>query len=133
MTPGASAPPSATLTCQDRPGYLYIRVDGVKGHLEHTLDIWQRTAAIVQARQPRLLMIHDHTRGRTLPPEDLERVIETLEGLLHAGLRVAMVETDDAELARMEHAVILAREAGFDVRIFLHEREAEIWLRYGGH
>jgi hypothetical protein len=38
---------------------------------------------------------------------------------------------DAVYLPQAEYGELLAREAGYTVRVFGSEREAELWLRYG--
>ena len=39
----------------------------------------------------------------------------------------------DQARQRVEVAEILARERGFNVRVFSNETDADLWLRHGAH
>ena len=52
-------------------------------------------------------------------------------GMGFEGIRVAYVEGHASQIAQVEVGEILARERGYDVRVFGDERAARLWLRHG--
>ena len=46
-------------------------------------------------------------------------------------VRIAYVEAHAGHIAEVEFGEILAREQGFDARVFGNEADARIWLRHG--
>jgi hypothetical protein len=129
-----SLPPPAlpfTLEFVERPGYLFVRVTGVYGTLETTVAYWLAIAAEVRARRPARLLIRDEMLGEPPPPAELEKFVAAMAGQGFEGVRVAYVEADGEQVAQVEHGEILAREQGFDARVFGSEMQAEVWLRYG--
>ena len=126
-------PPSLPFVLEfaDRPGYLFVRVTGVNGTLETTVAYWLAIAAQVRARRPACLLIRDDMLGEPPPPPELEQFVAAMAGQGFEGVRVAYVEADGEQVAQVEHGEILAREQGFDARVFSSERQAELWLRHG--
>lgn len=115
----------------ERPDYLFVRVSGVNGTLETTVAYWLAIAAEVRTRRPTHLLIRDDMLGEPPPPEELEKFVAAMAGQGFEGVRVAYVEADGEQVAQVEHGEILAREQGFDARVFGNELQAELWLRYG--
>jgi hypothetical protein len=126
-------PPSTpfALAFAERPGYLFVHVTGVNGTLETTVAYWLAIAEHIRVRRPAKLMIRDDMIGEPPPPAELEKFVAAMAGQGFEGVRVAYVEADGHQVAQVEHGEILAREQGFDARVFGNEHEAELWLRYG--
>lgn len=118
---------------QSRPGALRAHVTGVKGSLDVTLAYWKAIAAEVRRLRPRTLLVVDELEGEALPSEFMPAFIDAMAGLGFEGVRVAFVETQGGQIPHVESAEILARERGFEARVFANERDAALWLRYGAN
>lgn len=112
-------------------GLLRAHVTGVNGSLETTLDYWTALAAEVRRVAPAALLVVDDMEGEPPPPEQLELFVHAMVGMGFEGIRVAYVEGHANQIAQVEVGEILARERGFDVRVFGDERAARLWLRHG--
>ncbi len=112
---------------------LRARVTGVNGSLETTLDYWMALAGEVRRLAPAALLVVDEMEGEPPPPEQLELFVHAMVGMGFEGIRVAYVESHANQIPQVEVGEILARERGFDVRVFGDERAARIWLRHGAH
>ncbi|HEU4773376.1 MAG TPA: hypothetical protein VFS82_02470 [Lysobacter sp.] len=110
---------------------LRAEVTGRMGSLENILAFWRILAAEALRLGVTTLLIVDAAEGDPLEPEQLHEFIRSVNQLGLKGVRIAYVETDDARLPNDETAEILARELGYVARIFGHETEAALWLRYG--
>ena len=111
---------------------LRAHVAGVNGNLETTLAYWTAIAAELQRERPRALLVVDDMEGEPPPPEQLAQFVQAMRGLGFEAMRVAYVEAHVAQIPELELAEILARESGFDARVFGNEMDARIWLRHGG-
>ena len=114
-------------------GLLRAHVTGVNGTLETTLDYWMALAGEVRRLAPTALLVVDDMEGEPPPPEQLELFVHAMVGMGFEGIRVAYVEGHANQIAQVEVGEILARERGFDVRVFGDERAARLWLRHGMH
>ena len=112
-------------------GLLRAHVTGVNGTLETTLDYWMALAGEVRRMAPAALLVVDDMEGEPPPPEQLELFVNAMVGMGFEGIRVAYVEGHANQIAQVEVGEILARERGFDVRVFGDERAARLWLRHG--
>ena len=112
-------------------GLLRAHVTGVNGTLETTLDYWMALAGEVRRMAPAALLVVDDMEGEPPPPEQLEVLVHAMVGMGFEGIRVAYVEGHASQIAQVEVGEILARECGFDVRVFGDERAARLWLRHG--
>ena len=112
-------------------GLLRAHVTGVNGTLETTLDYWMALAGEVRRMAPAALLVVDDMEGEPPPPEQLEVFVHAMVGMGFEGIRVAYVEGHASQIAQVEVGEILARECGFDVRVFGDERGARLWLRHG--
>ena len=130
MSQTPPSPPFA-LAFSERPGYLFVHVTGVNGTLETTVAYWLAIAEHIRVRRPTKLMIRDDMVGEPPPPAELEKFVAAMAGQGFEGVRVAYVEADGEQIPQVEHGEILAREQGFDARVFGNEHAAELWLRYG--
>lgn len=127
-----------TATTPYRIGYqreaetLRAHVTGVNGTLETTLAYWRDMAGELQRAPARALLVVDDMEGDPPPPEQLAQFVQAMRGLGFEAMRVAYVEAHVAQIPELEFAEILARESGFDARVFGNEMDARIWLRHGG-
>ena len=110
---------------------LRARVTGVNGSLETTLDYWMALAGEVRRLAPAALLVVDDMEGEPPPPEQLELFVHAMVGMGFEGIRVAYVEAHAEQIPAVEFGEILAREQGFDARVFGNEGDARIWLRHG--
>lgn len=111
---------------------LRAHVTGINGTLDTTLAYWMALAGEVSRDpRPRALLVVDDMEGDPPPPQQLAQFVEAMVGVGFEGVRVAYVEAHAHQIPEVEHAEILARERGFDVRVFGDEQAAGIWLRHG--
>lgn len=110
---------------------LRAHVTGVNGTLETTVAYWTALAAELQRDPPAALLVVDDMEGEPPPPDQLEQFVQAMVGLGFEGVRVAYVEAHADQIPQVEVGEILARERGFEVRVFGDEQAARIWLRHG--
>ena len=111
---------------------LRAHVTGINGSLETTLAYWTALAAELQRdTTPKALLVVDDMEGEPPPPEQLEQFVQAMVGMGFEGVRVAYVEAHAQQIPEVEYGEILAREQGFDARVFGNEDTARIWLRHG--
>ena len=111
---------------------LRAHVTGVNGTLETTLACWTALAAELQrVPVPKSLLVVDDMEGEPPPPEQLAQFVQSMVGMGFEGVRVAYVEAHAEQIPAVEFGEILARERGFDARVFGNEADARIWLRHG--
>lgn len=115
----------------DRGDYLYGVVDGAQGTLETTLAYWREIAAECVRRGTTQLLICDDLVGAPASPQDFARLANDLRGSGLEHVRIAFHEPVSDNLRLVEHGELAFREAGFTLRVFGSEGEAELWLRYG--
>jgi hypothetical protein len=99
--------------------------------METTLAYWMAMAEEVRRDPPRSLLVVDDMEGEPPPPEQLSQFVQAMVGLGFEGVRVAYVEAHAQQIPEIEHGKILAREHGFDARVFGNETDAALWLRHG--
>lgn len=114
-------------------GLLRAHVTGTNGSLETTLAYWSELAGEVRREPPRALLVVDDMEGDPPPPEQIAQFVQAMVGQGFEGVRVAYVEAHANQIPEVEVGEILAREVGFDARVFGNEDAARIWLRYGNH
>lgn len=111
---------------------LRAHVTGTNGTLETTLAYWTALAAeLKRPPAPKALLVVDDMEGEPPPPEQLAQFVRAMVGMGFEGVRVAYVEAHAEQIPAVEHGEILAREHGFDARVFATEAHARIWLRHG--
>lgn len=128
---GSSPDHSWRLRFEERTGYLYAEVSGPEDSLAITTAYWRAVAAECSRRNTTHLLVCDRLRGEPASAEDFERLANDLRGIGLEQVRIAFHETVSDNLRFVEHGELAMREAGFTLRVFGSEREAEIWLRYG--
>lgn len=126
-----SAPPSFRIEYHRQGGLLRAHVKGVKGTLEMSLAYWRLLAEEVRRDPPKALLVVSDLEGVPPPPEQMAQFVQAMVGQGFENVRVAYVEAHADQIADVEVAEILAREQGFDARVFGTEREAVTWLRHG--
>jgi hypothetical protein len=114
-------------------GALSARITGAKGSIDITLGYWQAIGAEVIRLHPRTLLVIDEMQGEPLPVEQMQHLVDAMTWEGFEQMRVAYVATPGRQMSRVEVAEILARERGFNVRVFSNETDASLWLRYGAH
>ena len=112
-------------------GVLRAHVTGVNGNIDTTVAYWSELAGEVRRLPPRALLVVDDMEGEPPPPEQIAQFVQAMVGMGFEGIRVAYVEAHAHPVANVEHGEIIARELGFDARVFDNESRARIWLNYG--
>ncbi|SRR5581483_10361615 len=109
-------------------GALRVEVSGTADY-ETTAAYWRAIdAELVKDRVLRVLLI-DRTTGDALTADDWKRLVASVAGTAVARARIAHVKPNG--LQNIEYCALYALEAGIDARVFTHETEADLWLRYG--
>ncbi|MBB1089153.1 hypothetical protein H4F99_11740 [Lysobacter sp. SG-8] len=120
-----------TIEYEHHAGTLSARVSGVNGLLSTTLAYWQDIASEVRRLTPKALLVIDQMEGAVPPPDELMLLVDALVGQGFEGVRVAYVESDPEQIPEVEMAEILARERGYQIRVFGDAATARVWLQYG--
>jgi hypothetical protein len=116
---------------ENRPGYLFAKIDGPQDSLEISLAYWRELAMECQRRNAKRLLVVDQLQGEPLGLKAIEALIIGWIGTGLELIQMAFVELDSVNVAFMEHGQIFATEKGFTARVFTEFDEAERWLRYG--
>lgn len=119
------------LRFEDRTGYLYAEVSGPEDSLAITMAYWLAIDAECSRRGTTHLLVCDRLRGEPASAQDFEQLANGLRGIGLERVRIAFHEPISEHLRFVEHGELAMREAGFTLRVFGSEREAEVWLRYG--
>jgi hypothetical protein len=130
MSPEQPSPPYQ-LRFVDRGDYLYASVKGDQDSAEITLAYWREIVAECGRRDASRLLVCDDLHGEPATPQDFARLAAALRGSGLERVRIAFHEPVSVNLRLVEHGELAFREAGFTLRVFGSEREAELWLRYG--
>jgi hypothetical protein len=125
------APAPYELEFVDRGDYLYACVKGVQDSPEITLAYWREIVVECARRRTTRLLVCDDLEGEPATPQDFVGLANAMRGSGLERVRTAFHEPDSANLRLVEHGELAFREAGFTLRVFGGEREAELWLRYG--
>lgn len=116
---------------EDRTDYLYVEVTGPEDSLAITLAYWRAVAAECSRRNTTHLMVCDRLRGEPASVDDFEKLADGLHDTGLERVRIAFHESIGEHLRFVEHGELAMLAAGFTLRVFGSDREAEIWLRYG--
>jgi hypothetical protein len=119
------------LRFESRGDYLRVEVSGPGDSLEVSLAYWREIAWECERRSTRALLVVDLFENEPLKPAEVEQVIQAMQDSYMRHVRVAYCELNSAAVPQAEHGELTAREAGFVLRVFASEHEAELWLRYG--
>lgn len=128
---GPEQAPAYELEFRDRGDYLFAKVKGEQDSPEITLAYWRDIVHECARRGTTRLLVCDDLRGEPATPADFDWLATALRGSGLERVRIAFHEPDSANLRLVEHGELAFREAGFTLRVFGSEREAELWLRYG--
>lgn len=128
---GNSPDHSWRLRFEERTGYLYADVGGPEDSLAITTAYWLRIAEECRRRGARRVLVCDSLRGEPATPDEFRRLAENLLGSGLERVRIAFHEPVSEHVRFSEFGELAMREAGFLLRVFGSEREAEIWLLYG--
>lgn len=112
-------------------GHLRAGVSGYGGSLEANVAYWNAIAEEVREARPLSLLVVDQMDGGAMPAGQSQQFIDTVAGRGFEDIRIAFVEAHFDQLAQAEVVEILAREKGFNVRVFANEMDAAVWLRHG--
>ena len=94
-------------------------------------EYWLRILQEVRDRGASQLLVLDGMQGEVMGDEDLRRFFDELAGKGMEAVRLAYVEGRADQIPRIEYAELMARERGYEVRIFNNETDAAVWLRHG--
>ena len=116
---------------EDRGDYVYAEVTGPQDSQAITVQYWRQIDAECVRRGTRKLLVCDRLHGEPASPEEFRQLAVLLRDSRLHDIRVAFHEPVPEHLRFVEHGELAMREAGFTMRVFDNEREAELWLRYG--
>lgn len=114
-----------------RDAFLQVEVSGDIDAQAIRIAYWREIAAEGRARGAKRLLVTDRRKGVPATPEELAELALLFREEGRYFQRVGVVEPTLEFLSRMEHAEILGRSVGLNVRIFGDHDEAERWVRYG--
>ena len=106
-------------------------IGGTDTSLAVSSEYWLLIAAEVRASGARELLVLDAMQGEVMTPEDLEHFFEAISGRGLEQVRLAYVEGRADQIPRIEYAELMARERGYNIRMFNNENDAAVWLRHG--
>ena len=118
--------PSITMSREART--LRVRVQGVAS-VEATRAYWRAIMEEVSRHRPDYLLLVDELRGPALGAAEWHALVDMLAGSGLETVRIAHVKPHG--LDAVEYCELSARQRGFDARVFVDERAAALWLRYG--
>jgi hypothetical protein len=110
------------------PAGMRVHVQGANS-FDNTLAYWQAIVAEVRRRTPAGLLLVDELQGEPLDAAQWLVLVSAMRGMGLEQVRIAHVRP--AGLQMLEHCEIFAVELGFQAHVFVDERAAELWLRYG--
>lgn len=111
------------------PCGLRAQVTGT-GSFKATLAYWSQILEETKRRRPACLLLIDELKGPSLTAGQWETLVGEMAG--HGLERVRIAHVKPGGLDEVEYCEIFANEAGFESRVFVDERVAMLWLRYGG-
>lgn len=127
--PVHGAPPSTwRLDFSSHVAGLRAHLTG-RGALPEVKACWREIAAEVRERTTASLLLVDELEGDPLGADEWKALVEELKGRGFGSVRIAHVKPRG--LQKIEYCEIYAREAGLDAHVFVDERAASLWLRYG--
>jgi len=124
-------PPHAgdyTLVIEVQAGYLFARASGVRtrvGVAAMTLEVFEAARA---NRLSKVLVDVRELSGRLGTVDNVRLVTEVFEKLRGKGIRKAAIVDEQAPGVRGWFLETVARNRGFNFRIFADEQEAHAWL-----
>ncbi|MBJ6979965.1 hypothetical protein [Luteimonas sp. MC1895] len=124
-SPGTDGP-SVAVSREAR--MLRVVVRGVAS-VDATRAYWSAIVAEAARDRPDYLLLVDELRGPALGAEDWRALVDRLVGTGLEAVRIAHVKPNG--LDAVEHCELSARQHGFEARVFVDERAARLWLRYG--
>lgn len=111
-----------------------LRARVIGGHdtsLAVSREYWLRILQDVRAKGASQLLVLDGMQGEVMGDEDLRRLFDAIAGQGLEGVRVAYVEGRADQIPHVERAELMARELGYDARVFNDQNDAMVWLRHG--
>ena len=94
-------------------------------------EYWLLIADEVRACGAQELLVLDAMAGEVMTHEELEQFFDAISGRGLEQVRLAYVEGRADQMSRIEYAELMARERGYDIRMFNNENDAVVWLRHG--
>lgn len=117
-----------SITMSREAGMLRVHVGGVASP-EATQAYWRAIVAEVARERPAYVLLVDELRGPALDAAEWQALVGMLVGSGLEAVRIAHVKPHG--LDAVEYCELAARQFGFEARVFVEEREAALWLRYG--
>lgn len=111
-----------------------LLVADVEGRIDDTAALgalFLAVAAQMREGAHTRVLILDNTFGVVPPEADMRALFGQLRGKGFEDVRIGYVDARGTAVARMEIGEIIAREQGYDCRVFDNEPRARIWLHYG--
>lgn len=118
--------PSIAMTRE--AGTLRVQVRGTNS-MAATRAYWRAIVEEAEGDRPDYVLLVDELRGPALDAAEWHALVDMLAGSGLETVRIAHVKPYG--LDEVEYCELSARQRGFDARVFVDERAAALWLRYG--
>lgn len=109
-------------------GTLRVHVRG-PASFEATMAYWREIMEESHRDRPDFVLLIDELRGPALGAVEWQALVASLRGSNLETVRIAHVKPHG--LDEVEYCELSARQVGFQARVFVNERLARLWLRYG--
>ncbi len=133
MSEGLRQAPATThqvsYRCEDR--CLTARVTGTLESIDALIAMFGGFAEELLRQKPTALLVLDETVSIMPTDAEYQELAGHMQGSGFDQVRTAYVDVRGESLARIELGELIAREQGYQLRVFDNEKLARIWLRYG--
>lgn len=114
------------------PWHLTARIIGGEDTgVDASMECWREIVGELRSSGATALLVVEMMTGEVMSEEELERFFGLIEGWGLERIHIAYIKGRVDQVARIEVAELLARERGYRVRMFAHEADARVWLRFG--
>ena len=125
------AAPAYWLTFEERPGYLFVRVQGLTDSLETSINYWQEVMLEVIAHRATRVLVRESFRNNISSAGIIEigQFLADLAAQFKlVRLKIAFVDDDPDQFDRNRLSEQAAVNRGLNCKVFDDFAEAEGWL-----
>ena len=115
------------LKFEERPAYLYVRVDGREPRPGAAVDYLKEITSVCRRNECRRVVIEKHVPGQ-LGVWDIFSVATKFPLMGSKLTKIAVVDKHLKRSERNEFSVMVGRESGLDLHVFTSVSEAENWV-----
>lgn len=119
---------SYSLHFENRPGYLFARIDGEKDGYEVTRQFWTEIAEMCASQEVERLFVEENLKEQIPTISEMHQTASERPYMGLDGIKIAFYDSVAEHYEQNQFGELVIRNRGLDLKVFNDPDEALKWL-----